>query len=60
MEVTNAFKRSPVIQALQLTALLVGESYDNRNSLTHPLSACDLDEFRFCRLGKHFCGTKRL
>jgi hypothetical protein len=55
-KMAKAIKLSPVIQVLQLTAYLLEVPYDNRNSLTQPLSVA-LAEFRFCHLGKHFHGT---
>jgi hypothetical protein len=56
----KAIGRSPVLQALQLTALFVGDAIWQQKQ-SHNLCECvALAEFRYCHLGKHFYGTKRL
>jgi hypothetical protein len=56
----KAIGRSPVIQALKLTALFVEVAVWQQKQ-SHNLCECvALAEFRFRHLGKHFYGTKRL
>jgi hypothetical protein len=57
---TKANKRSPVIQALQLTALFMGVAIWQQKPPHMYCERVALAEFRFCHLGKHFYGSKRL
>jgi hypothetical protein len=57
MKSTEAIKRSPVLQALQLTALFVERCHSATETASHILSeSMALAEFRFRQLGRHSYG----
>jgi hypothetical protein len=59
-ETAKTIKSSPVIQALHVKALFVGETIW-QEKVSHILCECVASaKYRFRRLGKHFYGTKRL
>jgi hypothetical protein len=59
-EIAKTLKSTPVIQALQLTALFAGGAIWQQKQTDILCEWVALAEFRLRRLGKHFCGTKRL
>jgi hypothetical protein len=59
-KLVKAIKWSPVIKALQLTVLFVGNVIQQQNQPHTSSVSVALAEFRCSHLGKHFYGTKRL